>query len=111
MHVVQNIQSKLRYRMIVKVHRTPDGRKLVAICDSGLIGKKFEEGKLQLDLSSNFYKGEEKSKEEILNLIDGAYIINIVGEKSVEFVLKLGVVKEENIIKIDNVPHVQAILE
>jgi len=96
--------------MIVKLHRTPDGRKLVAICDSELIGKKFEEGKLQLDLSSNFYKGEEKSKEEALNLIDGAYMINVVGRESVEFVLKLGVVNERSIIKIDNVPHVQAII-
>lgn len=103
-------RSKLRYRMIVKVHKTLDGRRLVAICDSDLIGKRFEEGKLQLDLSSNFYKGEEKSKEELIELIKGSCIINIVGEKSIRFALKLGIVDRRNIIKIKSVPHAQAIL-
>ena len=40
--------------MIVKVHRTPDGRRLIAVCDNNLLGKKFEENDLQLDLTSNF---------------------------------------------------------
>lgn len=71
----------------------------------------MEEGKLQLDLSSNFYKGEEKSKEEALNLIDGVYMLNVVGRESVDFVLKLGVVNKGSIIKIYNVPYAQAILE
>jgi len=46
-----------------------------------------------------------------MDLIKDSYILNIVGEKSVDFALKLGVVDKKNIIKIKNIPHVQAILE
>jgi len=97
--------------MIVKIHKTRDGRKVIAICDDELIGKRFEEGKLQLDLSSSFYKGEEKSEKEIIEMIGGAYIVNVVGEKSVSSVIKSGIVSKDNVIRIKNVPHVQAILE
>ena len=97
--------------MIVKVHKTQDGRKVVAICDSELIGKKIEEGNLQLDLSSSFYKGEERSEEEIMGLIKGAYIVNAAGKESVNLAIRLGIANEGNIIKVKNVPHAQSILE
>ncbi len=103
--------SKLRYRMIIKVHKTQDGRKITALCDNDLIGKKFEEKNLQLDLTSNFYKGEEKTKEEIIELIKGSYILNLAGKKSTNLAIKLGIIRKENIIKIKNIPHAQAILE
>ncbi len=107
----QGTLSRLRYRMIVKVHKTQDGRKIVAICDDELIGKKFEEGKLQLDLNSSFYKGEEMGEEKVVELVKGSCIVNIVGKKSMDFALKLGIVDTKNIIKIENIPHAQAILE
>lgn len=110
MLVVLGTQSNIRYRMIVKVHKTPDRRKIIAICDSDLIGKKFEEGKLQLDLSSGFYKGGEMGEEEAIGLIKGSYIVNMVGEKSISFGLKLGVVDKKKVIRIKNIPHAQAIL-
>ncbi len=97
--------------MIVKVHKTEDGRKILAICDNNLIGKKFEEGKMQLDLSSGFYRGEEMSEKELEGLVKGSYIANIVGKKSVKLMVKWGIAKKKRVIKIRNVPHAQAILE
>jgi len=97
--------------MIIKVHKTQDGRRIIAICDNNLIGKKFEEKNLQLDLTSDFYKGEEKTKEEIIESIKGSYIVNIVGKKSISLAIKLGIINKDNIIKIKNIPHAQAILE
>lgn len=44
--------------MIVKMHKTQDNRIVLAVCDNDLLDKKFEEGKMQLDLTSYFYKGE-----------------------------------------------------
>ena len=96
--------------MIVKVHRTPDGRKVVAICDSELIGKKIEERKLQLDLSSDFYKGEEMSEEKVGEMIKSSCVLNVVGEKSIGFLLGLCVIDKSNIIKIKGVPHTQAVI-
>lgn len=110
MLVELSIQLKLRYRMIVKVHKIADGRKIIAVCDKGLIGKRFEEGKLQLDLSSSFYDGKEKSGEELIELLKDSYIVNVVGGESLSFLLKRGFVDKKNIIKIKNIPHAQAIL-
>jgi len=97
--------------MIAKVHKTPEGRKVIAICDNELIGQKFEEGKLQLDLSSSFYKGEETSEEDIKNLIKEPCIINVVGEKSMELMAKLGLTDNSDTIKIKGIPHTQIIVE
>lgn len=96
--------------MIVKIHRPPEGRKIIAICDDELIGKKFEEGKLQLDLSSSFYKGKEISEEETKNLIKGQCILNVVGKKSMESLTKLNLTENSHIIKIKGIPHTQIII-
>ncbi|MDO8740258.1 MAG: hypothetical protein Q7J54_01645 [Candidatus Woesearchaeota archaeon] len=42
--------------MIVKQHKTKDGRLILSLCDSGLIGHVFEEGDLQLNLASDLSK-------------------------------------------------------
>ncbi|MBW3021743.1 DUF424 family protein, partial [Candidatus Woesearchaeota archaeon] len=55
--------------MIVKKHISHDGRIIVAICDSDLIGKRFEENDKQLDLKSEFYNGESKTEQECLEII------------------------------------------
>ena len=89
--------------LIVKIHKTPDKRMILAVCDKELIGKKFEQEGLQLDLNSDFYKGEEKTEEEILNLFKQAYIINLVGKKSIMLGSKQGIIKE--VIKIKEIPH------
>jgi len=95
--------------MITKIHKTFDGRGVLAVCDSDLLGKKFEEKDLQIDLTSNFYKGEEKKEEEILELFKIASIINLVGKKSVELGIKAGIIDKEKVIKIKGVPHAQVL--
>ena len=96
--------------MIVKIHKTPDGKKLVAVCDSGLLGKKFEQGNLQLDLTSDFYKGEEKSSEEVKEIIKGAYIVNVVGQESVAFFISLGIIEKGHVLEVGGIPHAQAVI-
>ena len=92
--------------MIVKIHKN-EGRLILAICDKNLLGKRFSEGNKQLDLTSDFYKGEEINKEELQELTRKAYIINAVGEKAVSFLIKGGLVSKDKVIKIGKVPHAQ----
>ena len=96
--------------MIVKIHKSPDGRKIVAVCDSELIGKKFSDGKMQLDLNTNFYKGEERTGEELSGELMQPCSVNIVGEKSVKFFVDRKLIDKRNIIRIKNVPHAQCVL-
>jgi hypothetical protein len=96
--------------MIVKIHKNPEGQVILAICDSSIIGKEFTQDDLQLDLTSEFYKGEEKSEAELLELIKDAYIINAVGKECIDFLLKHNLIDKENIITIDNIPHAQCVI-
>jgi hypothetical protein len=79
-------------------------RDVVAVCDSELIGKKFEEGKFQLDAKESFFKGEKKEKEEVIEIMrdmrkeDATF--NIIGNKSVQTALEAGIIQEKNIGKI-----------
>jgi hypothetical protein len=92
--------------MLVKIHNSY--RNTLAICDSNLLGKTFEEGKKQIVLHEHFFKGEEKTEEEVKELIEKGsaedYTFNIVGEQSVSLALKAGVIKPEGITKIQGIP-------
>ncbi|MAG16081.1 hypothetical protein CMO88_03400 [Candidatus Woesearchaeota archaeon] len=93
--------------ILTKVH-VVNGRKLVAICDEELIGKKFEENDLQLDLTGSFYKGEQVNEEELKKLLENAYVVNFAGKESVEFGIKNSFIKKENVLTVSGVPHAQA---
>lgn len=98
--------------MIVKTHKVNDGsgRVIVAVCDDNLVGKRFEEKGLCLDLNSEFYKGEKKTEEEAAKAISSAYIVNFVGKKAVALGAKLGLISDGKIIMVKHIPHAQAIL-
>jgi len=106
--VGQNTPSELNF-MLVKIHKT-DERKIISICDEDLIGKKFEEEDLQLDVSEYFYKGESLKEKDILALLEDATSLNIVGKTSIKFALKNDLISSTSIIKIEKIPHSMAIL-
>lgn len=95
---------------IVKVNKVSDRRLILAICDSDLVGKKFDDGKLQLDLTGEFYQGEEMDDEKIMCLLPKTYILNLVGKESVDFGVKHELVENKNIKKVKNIPHAQVML-
>ncbi len=95
--------------MILKEHRA-DRKRVLAICDNSLVGKKIEEGKKQLDLSSDFYKGEEQSEEKIRQEIKKAYLINAVGEETLSFLSSLNLINKEDARIVGGVPHIQVIV-
>lgn len=92
--------------MIVKLHESKNGT-IVCVVDKEILGQKFEEGELQLDLSSNFYKGEEKAIDEVGDLIRNAYGINIVGERAIKLAIEEGVIEVNMVKKIANIPYYQ----
>jgi hypothetical protein len=83
-------------------------RDVVAICDKELLGKRFEEGKFQLDVKESFFKGKESSKEEVseimrdMKLEDSTF--NIIGKKSIQTALETGIVTKEGVGKIADIP-------
>jgi len=92
--------------MQIKIHEAY--RQIVAICDSDLIGKTYSEGIREIQIRENFFKGEEKNKEEVLEILkemnreDATF--NIVGIESVNAALEAGVIDKAGIFEIDNIP-------
>ena len=98
--------------MLIKIHKSY--RDVVAICDSDLIGKRFEEGGFQLDIKESFFKGEKISKEKATKIMQDMSredaTFNIVGEKSIDTALKAGIITKEGIKKIQGVPFALVLL-
>ena len=91
--------------MIVKVHSGPHG-KVMVVTDEEILGKKFIERKLQLDLSKEFYKGEKMGDEEIKKLVKECYILHLTGEKSIQLFSEL---VEKKLI-VNGIPHAEIVL-
>jgi len=93
--------------MQIKIHKSY--RDLVAVCDTNLVGKYFEEGNFQIDVKESFYKGEEIDEEELIEILQDMKkedaTFNIVGEKSVNASLKAGIISKDNVKKISKIPY------
>ncbi len=94
---------------IVAKKFSPEGMILV-ITDKEIVGKKFEEGKKQLDLSNKFYSGDERNVEAIKALIPETYILHLTGEKAVALGVELGFVDSQRIVWVSNIPHAEALI-
>jgi len=90
--------------MIVKVHQNQHRQTIVAVCDENLLGKNFEEGKRQLDLTCDFYNGTEQSESEIGDLLRNADGVHLVGGKSIQLGLQEGIIDEKSVVRIQEIP-------
>ncbi len=92
--------------MQIKIHESY--RKIVAIADTDIIGKTFSEDIKEITLHENFFKGKEKTKQEIIEILQDMEkedaTFNIVGKEAVEAALESGIIKEEGILKIQEIP-------
>lgn len=95
--------------MLVKNHVTEDGRLILAVCDSNLIGKKFEEGIAQLDLTGEFYKGEEMPAVEVADLMRNAFSLNLIGLESVKTALDEELISPDQVRYVQKIPYAMAV--
>jgi len=92
--------------MLINIIKTY--RDIVAICDSELLGKTFEQGEFQLDIKESFFKGEKVSEEKAIKILkemskeDATF--NIIGKNSINAALKAGIISENGIKKIQEIP-------
>jgi hypothetical protein len=82
---------------------------LVGACDEKLIGKKFSEGKFQIEVKKEFYDGERINKEKLKRYLENATIANLVGKEAVRCAIEIGLVDPSCVIKIKGVPHAQMV--
>lgn len=89
-------------------------RDIVSICDSSLIGKKFEEGKYQLDLKESFFLGKEVDEETAEDILIKMAIEDatfyIVGEEAVKVAINAGIIEENSVKYVQGIPFVLVLL-
>lgn len=94
--------------MTVRVFRKgPDI--LVAACDKDLLGKTLRDGEIKLEVSKEFYQGEDADEDILVNRLQHATIANLVGEKTCQIAAKHDFISMECVIRINGVPHAQMV--
>jgi hypothetical protein len=92
----------------VKVYQQGDDI-VIGACDEHLLGKKFRNGKLQIDVAKHFSDGERIDKKTLKKFLLDATIANLVGKETVKCAIELGLVDSDCILKIRGVPHAQIV--
>ena len=93
--------------MIARVHK--GDRAILALCDSPLLGKRFEEGRSQLDLTSDFFRGEEMDEARAGELVEVVDIIFAVGKESVALLVSHGLAGQQDIKRVSGIPYLQVV--
>lgn len=85
------------------------GDTLLAICDSSILERTFEQGGLSITVSPEFYSEKECGRGDVKKLAARATIINAVGNDIVDALISEKIVKESGVIKIGGVKHAQVV--
>ena len=94
---------------VVAERPSPHGLLLV-ITDKDVLGKMFEEGRVQLDLRKEFYQGEIKEKEEVKKLMLKSRHLHLTGKGVVALGIELGLVQRGRILLVQGTPHAQVVM-
>ena len=89
-------------------------RKVVAVCDQGLIGKRLVDGQRLLDVKESFYTGELMDREKALKIIkceaaDDA-TFNFVGKEAVELGISTGIIDKKGVMELQKIPFALSLL-
>ena len=96
--------------MMISIKAFKQGDDLViGACDKNLLGKKFTDGKFQIDVSNNFYKGDLIDKKTLEKYLLDATIANLVGKETVKCAINMGLIHPDCILKIKGIPHAQMV--
>jgi hypothetical protein len=82
---------------------------LVAACDAGLLGGTFRQGKMKLEVSTQFYGGILCTVEKAMEALAEADVANLVGETTIKAAVDKGLVDPEAVIYFGPIPHVQIV--
>jgi hypothetical protein len=77
---------------------------IINICDLNILGKEISHGDFTINISQEYYYGEEIADEDAINLLKSSSIINLVGKDIVDLALSLNLAKKNSVKTIENIP-------
>jgi hypothetical protein len=93
--------------MFLKIHRSPDGGDIVAVCDRELINTTLRTETMTVMITGDFYGTCTATEAEVQEALKKAGNINLMGERAVSVAIGLGLVSRSSCIMIGTVPHAQ----
>ena len=81
---------------IMNIH-DPEKTSVVSVCDSDILGKRFEGEDIVLDIPESFYSGKEKEIDEIISAISASTSAIIVGDKITATLAEKGIISKDSI--------------
>jgi hypothetical protein len=85
-------------------------QRLLAACDAELLGTRHQEGKLRLDVTPSFYDGSRVDAATLQMYLGSCTVANLVGARTVDLAIALGLVDPGNVLRIGGVPHAQLLV-
>ena len=95
--------------MLLRERETAEGT-LVSVCDVDCLGETYEDGAVTLDVTEEFYGGDDAvaaSAEEVVAGLHRAQVANIVGREAVGVAVDAGLVDEETVLDVEGTRHAQ----
>jgi hypothetical protein len=93
--------------MFLKVHRSRDTGDIVAVCDRELLNTTVRHEKLTVTITDSFYGNTPATEDEVKEALKNAGNINLIGERSVNLAIEMGLLTKSGCIMIGKVPHAQ----
>ena len=93
--------------MFLKVHRSRETGDVVAVCDRELLNTTVSHEKLSITISEWFYGNTPVTEAEVKEALKYAGNINLIGERSVNLAVELGLIEKSDCMMIGKVPHAQ----
>jgi uncharacterized protein len=93
--------------MFLKVHRSRDTGDIVAVCDRELLNTTICHEKLTITMTDSFYGNTPATEDEVRDALKNAGNINLMGERSVNLAIRMGLLTKSECMMIGKVPHAQ----
>ncbi|HEX3000950.1 MAG TPA: DUF424 domain-containing protein [Methanoregula sp.] len=93
--------------MFLKIHRSPDMGDVVAICDRELINTTIRSDTMTVTISESFYGSKPATEAEIREALKCAGNANLMGERTINLAIEMGLLTRAGCIMIGKVPHAQ----
>ncbi len=91
----------------MKIHHLPGSADVVAVCDRELLNTIISDEKFTLNIHDSFYGTTPATEEDVRSALEKAGNINLIGKRSVNVAVSMGLVTISDCIMIGKVPHAQ----
>lgn len=91
--------------IFIKIHKQFDGQSVIAIADEDLLGRELLLKNLKINISPRFYKGKIATIDEGIKLLKNSSNFNIIGKEIVKKAIECGIISEEAVIMLNDIPH------